>query len=152
MHTIMIFACAQPMGTSWSCLLGSTRTLPRKNIYSSQTQVSLFLHAHNPWVQADPASWDQLVPCPRKIKIPHEPRSHNFCMRTTHGLWDLSLCRIFFRGAGYELVPGGRISLYPWVVHIQRIMRPWFVSNLFFFGAWCELIPGGRISSYPWVV
>ena len=90
---LMIFACAQPLGTSWSCLLGSTRTLPTKNKYSAQTKVSQFLHAHNPWVRADPASWDQLVPCPQKINIRHKPRSHNFCMRTTHGLgffhsWD----------------------------------------------------------------
>merc|ERR1711966_648069 len=66
---------------------------------------------------------------------------------------ETSVCAEYFSGgAGYELIPGGRISLFPWVGHIQKNMRPWFVSNLFFFGAWGELIPGGRISSYPWVV
>ena len=37
---LIIFACAQPMGTSWSCLLGSTRTLPPKNKDSARTKVS----------------------------------------------------------------------------------------------------------------
>ena len=35
------------------------------------------------------------------------------------------------------------------VVHMQKIVRPWFMSIFLFFGTGCELIPGGRISSYP---
>merc|ERR1711966_275703 len=56
-----------------------------------------FLHVHNPGVRADPASWDQLVPCPPE-KYPEQTRSHNFCIRTTHG---------------YELILPPGISSYP---------------------------------------
>jgi len=52
---------------------------------------------HNPGVRADPASWDQLVPCPPE-KYPEQTRSHNFCIRTTHG---------------YELILPPGISSYP---------------------------------------
>ena len=77
-------------------------------------------------------------------------RTHGLCKYQNYGT--LVRAEFLLRGAGYELIPRGRISSYPWVVHIQKIMRPWFVSNLLLLGAGYELIPGGRINSYPWVV
>ena len=56
-------------------------------------------------VRADPRRQDQLVPmgC-----------AHTNIMRP----WFVP--NIYFLGAGYELIPGGRISSYPWVVHMQK--------------------------------
>ena len=73
----------------------------------SKTMRPLFVPSIFFWgrVRADPRRQDQLVPigC-----------SHTKIMRP----WFVP--NLFF-GAGYELIPGGRIISYPWVVRMQKL-------------------------------
>merc|ERR1711906_62544 len=96
------------------------------------------LYVHNPGVQADPASWDQLVPCPPEKYSAQTEVSQPMGCAHTKIMRPWFVRNLYFSGAGYELIPGGRISSYPWVVRMQKNMRPLFVTSIYFSGAGYE--------------